>query len=606
MLVAHGKPDSRRAEGRPHPDRIQGYLGLSGATEFWLAVSLFALGILFKLWNVFFYQFDSDESQHLHVIWAWTHGLVQYRDVFDNHMPLFHLLCAPILALLGESATDLYWMRLLMLPLYFVSAWCLYRIGTIAYSRRIGLWSMLLASGISPYHFCSTEFRTDNLWAALWFLCLLVLISSRFTWRSCMVGGVLFGLCFGISMKTTLMLGTIISAAGIALWLIGRRQLGLEHRQLGFAAAAFAVCMAIVPLVIITAFAAKGLWPEFRYCVFAHNLEPPTRNTYLNPLLLLVGLPILILAARKLIRHQANATLAFRRAFLFLTCGIYFVLLRGVWRHVTREDYLPFFPLLALTCVALLFMLSKRIPAHTLRSRFVKKVPLAGVAATLAMLLDLAPRLPFTDEAGEEADLVRDVLTLTNSGEAVFDCKGETIFRQRSYHYVLETITDGRIERGEIPHPFANVSPETLARVAVVTETIPTEDANVLETNYLPLRNGLMVAGLRLNHVARGTAAHFHIAMPDRYVILARDSPVSGILDGSVCNGSRFLGAGDHTFVPAESYSTLTLLWAQAAQRHFIPISDGGPLRLSSKPPMPLLRPVTLFRDRFPPNRFSQ
>ena len=84
----------------------------------------------------------------------------------------------------------------------------------------------------------------------------------------------------------------------------------------------------------------------------------------------------------------------------------------------------------------------------------------------IAMLLDLAPRLPFTDEAGEEADLVRDVLALTNSGEAVFDCKGETIFRQRSYHYVLETITDGRIERGEIPHPFANVSPETLARVA--------------------------------------------------------------------------------------------------------------------------------------------
>src|SRR5215468_5948038 len=72
---------------------------------------------------------NSDEPQHLHVVWAWTHGLLPYRDVFDNHMPLFQLLCAPILGLLGEHAADLYWMRLLMVPLYFLSLWCVYRIG---------------------------------------------------------------------------------------------------------------------------------------------------------------------------------------------------------------------------------------------------------------------------------------------------------------------------------------------------------------------------------------------------------------------------------------------------------------------------------------------
>src|SRR5262249_38433169 len=147
--------------------RLQDYFGLASRSQVWIAAGLLCLGTFFKFWNVFFFRFNSDEPQHLHVVWAWTHGLVQYRDVFDNHMPLFQLLCAPILGLLGEHAADLYWMRLLMVPLYFLSLWCVYRIGTIAFSRRVGLWAALLASGMGAYHFCSTEFRTDNVWTPL-------------------------------------------------------------------------------------------------------------------------------------------------------------------------------------------------------------------------------------------------------------------------------------------------------------------------------------------------------------------------------------------------------------------------------------------------------
>ena len=32
---------------------------------------------------------DSDEPQHLHVVWAWANGMLPYKDVFDNHAPLF-------------------------------------------------------------------------------------------------------------------------------------------------------------------------------------------------------------------------------------------------------------------------------------------------------------------------------------------------------------------------------------------------------------------------------------------------------------------------------------------------------------------------------------
>ena len=33
------------------------------------------------------------------------------RDLYDNHMPLFHILFAPVYALLGDRATILLWMR---------------------------------------------------------------------------------------------------------------------------------------------------------------------------------------------------------------------------------------------------------------------------------------------------------------------------------------------------------------------------------------------------------------------------------------------------------------------------------------------------------------
>jgi len=56
-----------------------------------LAASVVVLRIL----AIFNLHVDSDESQHAHVIWGWTTGRLQYRDLFDNHMPLFQMAYAP-------------------------------------------------------------------------------------------------------------------------------------------------------------------------------------------------------------------------------------------------------------------------------------------------------------------------------------------------------------------------------------------------------------------------------------------------------------------------------------------------------------------------------
>src|SRR3954464_4432987 len=80
----------------------------------------------------FHYRFDSDEPQHLHVAWGWTAGLVQYRDVFDNHAPLFHMAMAPLLRVLGERPDILLFMRAPMLVL-----WIIVSAAAFAIARRL-------------------------------------------------------------------------------------------------------------------------------------------------------------------------------------------------------------------------------------------------------------------------------------------------------------------------------------------------------------------------------------------------------------------------------------------------------------------------------------
>ena len=99
-----------------------------GKTPFELgcALALLAGAVLLRLAAIVHYRFDNDEPQHLHVVWAWTQGLVQYRDVFDNHMPLFHLLNAPLLWLVGAHPATLFAMRAALLPVYALTLYAVH------------------------------------------------------------------------------------------------------------------------------------------------------------------------------------------------------------------------------------------------------------------------------------------------------------------------------------------------------------------------------------------------------------------------------------------------------------------------------------------------
>src|SRR5207248_8950061 len=78
-------------ERRTLTRRLADHFGLSYPHEF-TSAALLLIGLIFlRVITVAHYKFGADEPQHLHVIWGWARGFVQYRDLADNHMPLFQI-----------------------------------------------------------------------------------------------------------------------------------------------------------------------------------------------------------------------------------------------------------------------------------------------------------------------------------------------------------------------------------------------------------------------------------------------------------------------------------------------------------------------------------
>src|SRR5215831_13243756 len=318
--------------GRALARRLADYFGLSYPHELTSAALLLIAVMLLRIFAIARYRFNADEPQHLHVVWGWARGFVQYRDLADNHMPLFHILCAPIYNLIGDCATILYWMRIALQPLYIVAFWCTYRIGSLLFSRRVGVWAAILVGLSFDYTFCSVEFRTDNLWAPLWLLCVAVLLNGALTMRRALISGFLMGLCFGVSLKTSLLVISILIGGVLILIFVGRKRLGISWRQILGALAAFFASALIVPATIMAAFALYGIWPQFRYWVFDHNVVPGVRN---HPawwvIIFAVGFPLVILGARWIVTATPETIVAARRSFVFVTVGFLITTLVSFW-----------------------------------------------------------------------------------------------------------------------------------------------------------------------------------------------------------------------------------------------------------------------------------
>lgn len=501
---------------------------------------------------------NSDEAQHLHVVWAWTQGLLPYRDVFDNHTPLFHWLLAPLLAALGERADIISVMRWVTVPVYFGALLVTWQIGRSLWSARVGWYAALLVGLFPPFFAVIGQFRPDGLWALLWLAAIAVAAGGELSHRRAFLAGVLLGAAFAVSLKTVL-LATAAVVAALSLW--GVRFAAGDRappRRLDRLPAAL-LGAALIPGAFALYFAAQGAAQSFFYCLFTHNTMPALGRWDRSGLWLLFPIlyPVAVGAVWRA-RGRGDPARWWRRSWIWLTAISYVLLLYSYWPLITAQDRLPVLPLLALALAS--WLLARRSRAGEAVHVTAAALLLVGAFALLAMrLLHPSGSLQAT-----QARLAR-VLALTRAEDPVMDAKGEAIFRHRPFYWVLETITLRRMELGTIVDDIPARLAATRAPL-VISDRFPRADCAFLDRNYLPIGDALHVAGQRLGSLGAGESVRFDVAVAQTYRIVTAHDAAAGSLDGTALTGPRALAAGSHTFTAAAA-GAVALVWSPALDR---------------------------------------
>jgi hypothetical protein len=517
------------------------------------SLSLIATSVALRIALIFRYRFDSDEPQHMHVAWGWAHGFAQYRDVFDNHMPLFHLLSAPLFAFAGDDPRLLFAARLAMVPLFLATLAMVWLIARRLFDETIAWWSAAVAALIPPFFLGSLEYRTDDLWVAIWVAIVAVAVSALPLKRRALYGGLLLGSAFAVSMKSTLF-GIAIIGALLATFLLTLKRGALPAwRDVARATLLVIAGAVVIPAMICTAIAVTGLWDSFVYGAFIHN-KFPWEHKY--KVLWFIPLYFIVRAvALRLARAEGETAIVRMRLFVAMAAGVYLTVVVAFWPMTALESYLPFYPLAALMVAPLL-----------LRRRLL--VPAFAVAMIAAIVVTAAP---WKNEAHQEIAMIDEVLALTDPGDPVMDLKGESVFRERPYYFVLEAITNIKLRVGILRDQIA----DTLVRSAthvVVSDNLPPHAREFVRRNYVRW-GAVNVAGVLLPPLSAVSPVDFDLAIPGSYVVMSERGLLNATIDGKqVGHNGVPLAPGRHRLLSTVRASRAMVLWSGALRgRRFTP-----------------------------------
>lgn len=520
---------------------------------------------------------SNDEPQHLHVIWGWATGLLQYRDVFDNHTPLFHLLFGPIFSIFGETEDIVLLMRLAIMPTYFATLWLTYVIGRHLYSPRIG-WLALFLVGLFPRFFLtSVEFRADDLWMLCWVASVALAVTAKGRLSISFWCGVMVGASLSVSMKTLPLLTNGLCALSVVGW-ANRKASWLSVAALSRHLLAGAVGSLVLPAVIVLYFSVHAALPDLYYGVIEHNIQPNLGHWgrisdfwYLAPCVPIIALITVAL-------HKTSPPDA-RRLYipwLFLTASGSLFMFEALWPLVTPQDYLPILPSLMITAAYCLDAISSKAGAVVgnidMRAGLLVTAWLPAVVVGGELARDIKLGLPLQVRSDKYSSLIRETLRYSDEGDYVADLKGEMIYRPRAFYYAMEDITKKKIADGVIEDSLAR---DVIAKHAYLaapdTPRFPPLARRFLNENFLP-GAGVRVAGKLIRPDAASGDADVSIVLPGTYVLVSSDGGVAAEVDGRRREGALALEAGEHLIhVKAPGMPRLALVWAKAYQRGYRP-----------------------------------
>jgi hypothetical protein len=593
MMSLHRTLSRGEADSPPGPASLNAEPAQPGAVAGWRErylpprgaerkafLALVALVLGLKVLTIYHFRADADETQHAHVVWEWATGHLQYRDVFDNHMPLFQMACAPLMALLGPRANIIALLRWAMMPLYFVALWCVFRLAEALFSRRIAPWVALAAAALPKFFYTSTEFRPDDLWAVFWLLGLLVAVSGTFTVRRAFGFGLLLGLTFAVSMKTVVLVAALLTATLLALAFAWLRREG--PGPLGIAARLAVILVGAVLPVAATVlyFASQGAFWIMYYCVVSHNVVPGMKrwgHFSIHQWIFPVALAVLAACAWLIFRQTRDTRLAMKRTIILLTPWFFICLLLSYWPDITREDDLPYTPLTPLLAVPLLIWFTSWFKFPRIEAGFFTWVLPAVCFAEVISIWNTntlrSDRLKVTTRS------IQDVLSLTDPNDCVMDASGNYIFRQRPYYWAFETITKTRMRLGLIKDTLPEALEKTETKVCYLFSAhVLHETTLFILSNYIPFDQealDLGVAGKELAPSADSSYA-FDVAIPATYAVVSESGTTAGALDGAPYLGPVRLAAGHHLFHRTSGGGRAAIFLDRALADGFHPLFDAS------------------------------
>ncbi len=528
----------------------------------WPWITLLLLLVLRLAWlNA--YTLNSDEAQHAHVAWAWAQGLQPYRDVFDNHGPLFAWLHSPLLRLLDDRADVLTWLRLAMQLWYVIALAATGWMARRLYGWRLALAVVLLAGLFPRFFVVSGQFRTDDMWMAMWLAGMAVVVGAApRAWRY-FLAGLLVGCALSVSQKTLVLLVTALVAAAIVRLLqpAGAPRAGWRCWLAGVAG------LLLVPAIFTLWLASKGLLGDAWYGLAGYNIGGANkRHAPLQALWFLISAALVVGLIAREARRRALPRYDWTLYFA-LQGGLYLLLIWFVWPLVTRQDFLPVLPTLVLAAcgwAAHWEWLGQRPRLRVVLLFVALGVELAGVFAS-------AP--PWQDRlAAQRAELAM-VLRYTDKTDTVMDAKGDSIFRMRPYYPVLESLALHRIRKGQMTDTIADelVSHRTML---VVLRRLSRASARFVMLNYVPAGGDVWVAGHMLpTHDVDQT---IDVKVPGDYVLTDGHQRLSGSLDGGPVADHWVLERGVHHLKVA-SGNPVAIVWTQAFERGWRPLPPPPP-----------------------------
>lgn len=544
---------------------------------------------LFWLWlrsiSVYNHPWDNDEAQHLHVVWAWTQGLIPYRDFFDNHAPLFHLLCAPVLSLIGERADVISLMRWCMVPLILLIFWCTYRLGTQMFSKRVGVVAALLCAFHRDYFSKVGEFRTDVLWTVFWMATLVLLTGPRRSRGHWFLAGLAFGAAFATSQKS-LILSLVLLFSTLLTCLLARTA---QHRpaattlsllpSAGALTLSFWLAFILVPGLLLFFFYLEGAWSQLGYCLVGHNLFKAADGGSVAPwgdyrhlrLLRFWSVVPAAVAGWFILRRSVDRGRACGQVWVVMIGGSYCMVLLAVLSVISAQDYLPYYPVWMVTVSGGLFWLGRQATQRLTGHRWLQ--PLLLTAILGVELGWLIKHVPFSDRRNRfREEQLREVLALTRPNEPVFDAVGGSVYRPRAIPYVMELLTRRRMRAGLFADDVVQRLVATRTAVAINLSWFPKATQAFIDQNYLYV-GFVHIAGKQVKPDAAGTV-HFWLEVPNRYVLVDTCGLVPGSLDGGPPMDRFDLNAGEQAVKPDRAIAApCYLLIERAYEAGFTPFN---------------------------------